>query len=138
MKGEDLEPSGYTDRPDYRVDVHRKRNLVQVTHEGVTLAETTAALLVDEQDHGVVFYIPRADVRFEHLAPSDHTSRCPFKGRAKYWRPREDSEPIAWEYPEPYTEVAIIRDHIAFYQDQAVVRIGTANPVTSNPPAPRP
>ncbi|GAA0571240.1 DUF427 domain-containing protein [Actinomadura livida] len=133
-----MEPSGYTDRPDYRVDVHRKRNLVRVTHEGTTLAETTAALLVDEQDHGIVLYIPRADVRFEHLAPSEHTSRCPFKGRARYWRPREDPDPIAWEYPEPYTEVAVLRDHIAFYQDRAVVRIGTADPVTSNPPAPRP
>ncbi|TDC60950.1 DUF427 domain-containing protein, partial [Actinomadura sp. GC306] len=133
MKGEAVEPSGYADWPDYRVDVHRKRNLVRVTHDGVTLAETTAALLVDEQDHGIAFYIPRADVRFEHLAPSDTTSRCPFKGRAKYWRPREDPDPIAWEYPEPYTEVAILRDHIAFYQDRAVVQIGTANPVRSHP-----
>ncbi|GAA2121483.1 DUF427 domain-containing protein [Actinomadura napierensis] len=126
-----MEPSGYIDRPDYRVDVRRKRNLVRVTHEGVTLAETTAALVVDEQDHGLVLYIPRADVRTEHLAPSDRTSRCPFKGQAKYWRPHDGDDPIAWEYPEPYTEVAVLRDHIAFYQDRAVVQIGAADPVTS-------
>jgi uncharacterized protein (DUF427 family) len=129
-----MEPSGYVDRPDYRVDVRRQRNLVQVTHEGVLLAETTAALVVDEQDHGLVVYVPRADVRAEHLAPSDRTSRCPFKGQAKYWRLRDGDDPIAWEYPEPYTEVAILRDHIAFYQDVAVVRIGSATPVTSAPP----
>ncbi|MGI5330171.1 DUF427 domain-containing protein [Actinomadura nitritigenes] len=128
-----MEPSGYADRPDYRVDVRRKRNLVRVTHEGVLLAETTAALVVDEQDHGLVVYVPRADVRTEHLAPSERTSRCPFKGRARYWRPRDGDDPIAWEYPEPYPEVAILRDHIAFYQDVAVVRIGSATPVTSAP-----
>lgn len=130
-----MEPSGYVDRPDYRVEVRRKRNLVRVIHEGVLLAETTAALVVDEQDHGLVVYVPRADVRTEHLAPSEQTSRCPFKGRAKYWRLRDGDDPIAWEYPEPYTEVAILRDHIAFYQDVAVVQIGSATPATS---APRP
>ena len=135
MSAEAVEPSGYVDRPDYRVDVRRKRNLVQVACDGVTLAETTSALLVDEQDHGIVLYVPRADVRTEHLAPSDHTSRCPFKGRATYWRLRDADEPIAWEYPEPYPEVAVLRDHIAFYQDRAVVRLGTADPVTV---APRP
>jgi uncharacterized protein (DUF427 family) len=130
-----MEPSGYADRPDYQVDVRRKRNLVRVTHEGVLLAETTAALFVDEQDHGLVAYVPRADVRTEHLAPSERTSRCPFKGRAAYWRLRDGDDPIAWEYPDPYAEVAILRDHIAFCQDAAVVRIGSATPVNS---APRP
>ncbi|MFD0852305.1 DUF427 domain-containing protein, partial [Actinomadura adrarensis] len=126
-----MEPTGYADRPDYIVDVRRKRNLVHVTHEGAVLAETTAALLVDEQDHGVVFYIPRADVRTEHLTPSDQTSRCPFKGQAKYWRRKDGSDPIAWEYPAPYTEVAVLRDHIAFYQDRTIVRIGTADPAVT-------
>ncbi len=128
-----MEPTGYAARPDYIVDVRRKRNLVRVTREGVVLAETTAALFVDEQDHGLVLYIPRADVRTEHLAPSDRTSRCPFKGQAKYWRPVDGDEPIAWEYPEPYTEVAVLRDHIAFYQDRTVVRIGIADPAVSVP-----
>lgn len=128
-----MEPSGWADRPDYHVDVRRKRNLVHVTHEGVTLAETTAALFVDEQDHGLVVYVPRADVRTEHLVPSGQTSRCPFKGRAKYWRPRDGADPVAWEYPEPYTEVAVLRDHLAFYQDRAVVRIGVAEPAVSVP-----
>jgi uncharacterized protein (DUF427 family) len=126
-----MEPTGYVDRPDYIVDVRRKRNLVRVTHEDTVLAETTAALFVDEQDHGLVLYIPRADVRTEHLEPSDQTSRCPFKGQARYWRPKGGTDPIAWEYPEPYTEVAILRDHIAFYQDRTVVQIGTADPAVS-------
>ncbi|TDC57455.1 DUF427 domain-containing protein [Actinomadura sp. KC345] len=130
-----MEASGYVERPDYRVDVRRKRNLVQVSHEGVTLAETAAALVVDEQDHGIVVYVPRADVRTEHLAPSDHTSRCPFKGTAKYWRLRDGTEPVAWGYPEPYPQVAVLLDHIAFYQDRVVVRLGVADPVTSAPRA---
>jgi uncharacterized protein (DUF427 family) len=120
-----VEPSGYVSRPDYRVDVRRHRNLIEVTAGGQVLASTRAGLLVDEQDHGLVFYIPRADVRMELLAGLDQTSRCPYKGQARYWRSVEGTDPIAWEYPDPYPEVAVIRDHVAFYQDRVSVTIGT-------------
>ena len=100
--------SGYEDRPDYSVGVRRKRNRITVTvGEGVVLADTSAALLVDEQDHGIVFYIPRGDVRTDLLARHDASSHCPFKGDAAYWRLADDEDPIAWEYPAPLPEVAL-------------------------------
>lgn len=120
--------SGYVDRPDYIVDVRRKRNRVTVTAGDVVLADTTAALLVDEQDHGIVFYIPRADVRSDLLVADDTTSRCPFKGQASYWRLADGDQPIAWEYPDPSVEVALIKDHLGFYQDRVRVSVGVANP----------
>ncbi|AHH17820.1 hypothetical protein NONO_c30330 [Nocardia nova SH22a] len=126
-----MEPSGFVQWPDYRVDVQRIRNLVRITAGERVLAETTGSLLVAEQDHGIVFYVPTADVRFDLLVADDFTSRCPFKGWARYWRASDGTEPIAWEYHDPYPEVALIRDHIGFYQDRVRVEIGVANPAVS-------
>jgi uncharacterized protein (DUF427 family) len=120
------EHPGYAVHFDYRVDIHRRRNLVTATHDGVELARTGHSLLVDEQDHGLVFYFPRADVRLDQLEPvPDLTTRCPWKGLASYWR-RPGGTPIAWAYQDPLPQVAAIRDHIAFYQDKVTVALGVA------------
>jgi uncharacterized protein (DUF427 family) len=132
-------PSGFVDWPDYYIDVRRVRNTIRVTHEGAVLAETSRALLVAEQDHGIVFYIPADDVRFDLLTADDETtSRCPFKGDAKYWRRPDGSEPIAWEYSDPYPEVAAIRGHLGFYQDRTTLEVGVAVPAVSGRPQPQP
>ncbi|BBX83531.1 DUF427 domain-containing protein [Mycolicibacterium aubagnense] len=119
----------FEDRPDYRVDIHRRRNTITAEHDGRLIAATTAALLVDEQDHGLVFYFPRSDVRTELRRDPDATSRCPFKGQATYWRFDGDGgEPVCWSYEDPAEQVARLRDHIAFYQDRVNVRVGQAHP----------
>nr|BFE36786.1 hypothetical protein GCM10010200_090370 [Actinomadura rugatobispora] len=79
-----MEPSGCLDRPDHRV-IH----------------ETRAALVVDEQDHGLA--LP--------LRPSDQTSRRPSKGRARYGR---------------LHEVAMLRDRIVFHQGRAADPVTSA------------
>lgn len=124
-----MEQSGFVDRPDYRVDILARRNLITVRVGDTVLARTEAALLVDEQDHGLVFYIPEADVDISKLEPlPDLTSRCPYKGNASYWRLAGGDEPIAWAYNDPYPQVARITGHIAFYQDRTSVEIGVATP----------
>ncbi|MEV0248186.1 DUF427 domain-containing protein [Nocardia sp. NPDC050712] len=128
-----MEPSGFASRPDYRVGIQRIRNLIRVTHMGETLAESSTSLLVAEQDHGVVFYLPEDDVTFDLLVPHEHTSRCPFKGIARYWRPVAGPDPVAWEYHDPYPEVALLRGHLGFYQDRVRVEIGVADPAVSAP-----
>ena len=78
------EESGYVERPDYRVDVLRRRNLVTVRAGDTVIARSESPLVVDEQDHGVVFYLPEADVvvlvtplteETRHLAGADFLSR---------------------------------------------------------------
>jgi uncharacterized protein (DUF427 family) len=123
-----MELSGYEQRPDYRVDLLRRRNRVVARHGDQVLADTEHSLIVDEQDHGLVFYFPRPDVYLEHLTPVDHTSRCPYKGNASYWRLAEGATPVAWSYEDPYPEVAQIAGYVAFYQDQVQVEVGVATP----------
>jgi uncharacterized protein (DUF427 family) len=123
-----MSASLWAGRPDYRVDLLPRRNLVTVRHAEQVLASTTTPLLVDEQDHGLVFYIPEADVNFALLAPIDHLTVCPWKGEASHWRLAEGNEPVAWTYRDPFPEVARIRGHLGFYQDRVTVEIGVATP----------
>lgn len=123
-----MQPSGYVDRPDYRVDLLRRRNRITVTHGELVLASTEHCILVDEQDHGLVFYIPVADVNLALLEPIEHSTRCPYKGQASHWSLVGSTEPVAWAYREPYPQVAGLLDHIAFYQDRVSVQVGVAIP----------
>jgi uncharacterized protein (DUF427 family) len=123
-----METSGWVDRPDYRVDLLRRRNLVTVHARDRMLASSTRPLLVDEQDHGLVFYLPEQDVDVAYLVPTDDSTRCPYKGWASYWRLPDGHEPVAWTYPDPYPEVERIRGHVAFYQDRVSVQLGVATP----------
>jgi uncharacterized protein (DUF427 family) len=120
-------PHGFAARFDYRVDILPRRNLITVTHDGLELARSTRSLLVDEQDHGLVFYLPRDDVRMDLLIETDHTSTCPYKGTATHWRLTDgDASSIAWTYENPICEVARIAGHIAFYQDIVALTVGQA------------
>ncbi len=127
-----MEDSGFVARPDYRVDILARRNRVTVSFEGEVLADSVRTLLVDEQDHGLVFYFPPDDVRLERFIADDRTSRCPYKGTATYRRlDRSDAEVVAWSYEDPYPEVIRMAGLVAFYQDVVDVRVGVADPPVS-------
>jgi uncharacterized protein (DUF427 family) len=126
-----MEPSGYVERPDYRVDLLQRRNRFEVRADDVLLASSEQCVVVDEQDHGLVVYFPRVDVHLDRLEASDRTSRCPFKGDASYWRLPGGSEEVAWTYDDPYAEVARLAGYVAFYQDRVVVTVGVATPAVS-------
>jgi uncharacterized protein (DUF427 family) len=123
--------SGYIYRPDYRVDLLRRRNRCEVHAGNVLIAASEQCTLVDEQDHGLVVYFPRADVDLTKLEPSDRTSRCPFKGTATYWRLLGGEVEVAWTYEDPYPQVADLAGQVAFYQDRVTVTIGVAHPAVS-------
>jgi uncharacterized protein (DUF427 family) len=91
---------------------------VRVEVGGVVVADSTQALRVLETSHPPVYYVPPKDVRREYLRPSRRSTRCEFKGEARYYdlalgaRTVED---VAWYYPEPASGYEELRDHIAFY-----------------------
>lgn len=121
-----MRPSGYETRPDYRVDLLRRRNRVRVVASGQVIADSARAIVVDEQGHGLVYYFPRADIVAGSLVPvEDKTSHCPYKGDASYLAlAGTPGDAIAWAYPSPYREVALITDYVAFYQDRVDVIVG--------------
>jgi uncharacterized protein (DUF427 family) len=127
-----LEPSGFVERPDYRVDLLARRNRLTVVSEGVVLAESQRCLLVDEQDHGLVFYFPPDDVRLDLFVPDERTSRCPYEGTATYRRFAGPSGDILiWSYEHPYPEVARLAGYVGFFQDAVEIRVGEAHPAVS-------
>lgn len=115
-------PSGYQQRPDYRVDLLARTNTMTATVDARQLAVSDECLLVDEQDHGLVVYFPPRAVHTELLEPVELHTVCPFKGQASYWTlPGSDRPWVAWCYPHPHPPVARLAGYIAF--DQSVVQV---------------
>jgi uncharacterized protein (DUF427 family) len=91
---------------------------VRVVFNGVTLADTHDAKRVLETSHPPTFYIPPADVRWEHLQSASGSSMCEWKGAARYFDVEVDGRRAAraaWGYPEPTPGFAALKDHLAFY-----------------------
>ncbi len=84
---------------------------------GAVLGETSCALELSEGDLKPVIYFPRRDVAMAFLEPSGQETTCPHKGRARYYSIHTKStvlENAAWSYEEPTSEIAPLRDHLAF------------------------
>ena len=108
-----MEQSGYVTRPDYRVDVLARRNRVTVSSGGEVLADSRRALLVDEQDHGLVFYFPPDDVRLERFVADGRTTRCPFKGTATYRRLDAEDREVLISADNVFIALAHLADNSA-------------------------
>ena len=113
--------SGFKANPDYKIAFEGSPRRVRVKFNGETIADSTEARLLFETRHLPVYYFPRADVRMDLLAPTDHHTFCPYKGTASYWTIRvgeRSAENAMWSYPDPFEEVAAIGDFVAFYWDR--------------------
>lgn len=111
--------------PDYQIDLVPVRGTARVWFGDLLLAESDAAVVLEETRHVDRLYVPEADVRWEHLRYSEgaHTI-CPFKGQADYWDlaavdPEETN--IVWGYPDPMEEVAGIKGLVCFYHERTRV-----------------
>ena len=111
---------GFKQNPDHHVKLKREGKRVRVTFAGEIIADSAAAITLDETNHGPVFYIPRGDVKMDHLAKTDHHSYCPYKGEASYFTITggRTAENAVWSYEQPYDEVTEIKDHLAFYPNK--------------------
>jgi uncharacterized protein (DUF427 family) len=117
---------GFVSRPDHRVDLLAESRRVKVVFGGVTIADSGAALRVEETGHGPVYYVPGKDVRLDLMRPTEQHTRCPFKGEASYWTielpadagSARRSENAVWAYPSPYDEVSRLAGSYAFYPNR--------------------
>jgi uncharacterized protein (DUF427 family) len=113
---EDEPMRGHPRDPYHRVDVRASSRHLRIEHDGRLLADTRRPTLLFETNLPTRFYVPREDVVAD-LRPGDMTSHCPYKGDARYWSTAEYPN-VAWEYPEPYHDVAPIAGLVAFWDDR--------------------
>ena len=93
---------------------------------GALVAETDAALTLQESTYPAVQYVPLADVVTSALMRSETTTYCPYKGDANYYHVSaagETVDDVIWTYETPYPAVAAIAGHVAFYPDKADVTV---------------
>jgi len=106
---------------------------VVVTLGGRVVADSGAALTLREASYPPVQYLPTADVDPDVLRPSDHTSWCPYKGRARYASLQVGdvvADAAMWVYDTPHAAVAAIKGHVAFYPervDSIAVQVAAAS-----------
>ena len=99
-------------------DSHRR---VRALFNGLTIADSTGVMLFHEAGYLPVFYFPFADVRWDVLEVSDHTTYSPLKGNASYWTIHVGdrvAEHVAWSYRDLLPGAPPIKDYMAFYWDQ--------------------
>jgi uncharacterized protein (DUF427 family) len=97
---------------------------VRVVVGGVTIADTTRAVLLHETGLPTRYYVPRDDVDMRRLTATETRSTCPFKGDAVYWSVRLNDNAstvvadVAWSYPAPIPERADIAGLICFFTER--------------------
>lgn len=97
---------------------------VTVRVNGEVVAETDAALTLQESTYPAVQYVPLTDVVDSALSRSDNTTYCPYKGEANYYHVTAAGntiDDVIWTYEQPYPAVGEIAGHVAFYTDKADV-----------------
>ncbi len=117
---------GFVSKPDHHVDLLLESRRVTVKFGGVTIADSSEALRIEETDHGPVYYVPEKDVRLDLMRPTEQHTRCPYKGEASYWTievPADAgsvrrSENAVWAYSSPYDEVSRLAGYYAFYPNR--------------------
>jgi uncharacterized protein (DUF427 family) len=103
---------------------------------GETVVDSRSVKLLHESGHLPVWYFPESHVRMDLLRPSDHSTRCPFKGEASYWslavgdRARENA---AWSYRAPIESATALAGLIAFYFDAMDEWLEEEEPVVGHP-----
>jgi uncharacterized protein (DUF427 family) len=84
-------------------------------------------VLAESDDTEVVegnHYFPPESIDKDFFEASDHTSVCPWKGKASYFSivvDGERNENAAWTYPNPKDAASEIKDHVAFWNGVEVV-----------------
>ncbi len=102
---------------DHRIETKPAKERVRVTFKGEVIADTRDAIRMEEGTYPAVFYFPRKDVKMERLIRSSHRTHCPFKGDAAYFSLVNGPENAVWSYEQPYDEMSVIKERLAFYPE---------------------
>jgi uncharacterized protein (DUF427 family) len=114
---------GWKKYPKHRITTKPAGVRVQVKFNGEVIADSRDAVQLEEPHVGhvvapVMYYIPRKDVKMERLVRTSHQTYCPFKGQASYYSLKDGPENAVWTYEQPYDEMTVIKELLAFYPDK--------------------
>lgn len=112
--------------PYARIDILDSRRHIQVEIDGVMVADSIRPKLLFETHMPTRYYLPKIDVRFDLLTPSDTFSQCPYKGVPEYWSADVDGvehRNIVWSYPSPVAETAKIAGLMCFYNEKLDITV---------------
>ena len=112
---------GFRKHPEHRIETKLAGLRVRVTFNGEVIADSRDAIRLDESKYASVYYVPRKDVKMERLTRTTHSTHCPFKGVASYYTLSAGGRTAAnavWSYEEPYEEMSVIKERLAFYPDK--------------------
>lgn len=112
--------------PDHPISIEPTAGRVVVRVNGDVVADTRAALTLQESTYPAVQYIPSTDVVQNGLACTTTTTYCPYKGDATYYSVTAGGGTVddaIWTYARPHPAVAAIAGHVAFYPDKAEISV---------------
>jgi uncharacterized protein (DUF427 family) len=112
--------------PYKRIDLLHSSRHVEISLDGVKLADTRRPTIVYETGAPVRYYVPKTDIRMEFLEPTNKRTGCAYKGFARYWSVSTEKtkhEDIAWSYATPIADCAKIAGLVAFYNERVEIVI---------------
>ena len=91
--------------------------IVEIYAGDLKIATSNRCLRVLETASPPTFYLPAADILWDHLKRVAGSSYCEWKGMASYWAlaSSPDKGAVGWSYDSPSTQFAPIDGHISFY-----------------------
>ena len=99
---------------------------VEVSVNGVKVAESDQPVLLEETGLPTRYYLPREDVRTDVLRRTSSETTCPFKGQASYWSVEvgdEVYEDIVWSYGTPIPDAEGITGLLCFYNERVDLNV---------------
>ncbi len=91
--------------------------LVEVVYADLRIASSSSCCRVLETASPPAFYVPPADVNWEHVSTAPGSSVCEWKGVAAYWAlcAHPQLGVVGWGYPRPTPAFEAIRNYVSFY-----------------------
>lgn len=123
---EDEEVFVHARDPYTRIDILSSSRRVRIEIDGVTVADTTNAMFLFETGLPTRYYLPKTDVRFDLLTPTETQTACPYKGTARYWSATingEMREDVVWGYDVALPESQKVTGMVCFYNEKVDVYI---------------
>ena len=115
----------------HRISISDPVVAVRVEVDGVVVADTAEARILQEGSLPPRYYVPREHVRTDLLVATDHATNCPFKGDASYWTLELEHgrhENIVWSYADPIPEMREIQGLLCFYNERVELHVLDEHP----------